>query len=316
MEYAIETRGLTKTYKGKLTALSALDLRVPAGSAYGLLGPNGAGKSTLVKTLLSIVRPTAGEATLLGVDCREARARKSVGYLPESPRFPRYLTGRGVCLYFGKLSGLHGNTLKREVDEKLALTGMSEWAHLKVTKYSKGMAQRIGLAQALLGNPKLVFLDEPTDGVDPVGRKEIRDIIKRVCAAGTTVFLNSHLLSEVEQVCGRIAILNHGKLLREGTPAEVAASLDTGSGVLVNFLTGHLPPELWQRYQKAGAAVEPDGSFNIRLPDEGAISGVVDELRVAKVDIYGIGQRHLGLEDAFINLITAEGGSSVGGVQQ
>ena len=151
MTLAVETKNLTKVYKGKIHALKGVDLKVPVGSAFGLLGPNGAGKSTLVKTLLSIVSPSGGSGWILGQDIGVAEARRHVGYLPEAHRFPRYLTGRGVCQYFGKLSGLTGPELDKQVEEKIALVGMAEWADTKIAKYSKGMNQRIGLAQAMVG---------------------------------------------------------------------------------------------------------------------------------------------------------------------
>ena len=157
MGYAIETRSLSKTYGGRIHALKSLDLRVRSGSCFGLLGPNGAGTSTLVKTLLSIVHPTSGSAQLLGKDIQDPQARKSVGYLPEGHRFPSYLTGRGVCRYFGQLSGYSGAELDRDIDAKLALVNMRDWAETKITKYSKGMLQRLGLAQAMLGKMLLVF---------------------------------------------------------------------------------------------------------------------------------------------------------------
>ena len=177
MEYAIETTELAKTYKGGVRALRGVSLKVERGCCFGLLGPNGAGKSTLVKTLLSIVRPTAGSATILGRDIRSPAARRSVGYLPEGHRFPRYLTARSVCEYFGRLAGLHGETLQREIAAKLELVGLSDWTDSKVSKFSKGMAQRVGVAQSLLGDPDLILLDEPTDGVRSgrSRRAEVRD---------------------------------------------------------------------------------------------------------------------------------------------
>jgi ABC-type multidrug transport system, ATPase component len=166
-QWAIATQGLTKVYRGRITAVSDLTLRVRPGVVFGLLGPNGAGKSTLVKTLLSIVRPTAGTGALFGQDIRRPKARRGIGYLPEKPSFPPYLTGRGVCRYLGHLLGLGGAELERDIDQQLSRVGMTEAADRLTTKYSKGMLQRIGLAQAMLGQPRLIVLDEPTDGVDP-----------------------------------------------------------------------------------------------------------------------------------------------------
>lgn len=239
-EYAVETRDLTKIYRGKIMALRGIDLRVPKGSIFGLLGPNGAGKSTLVKVLLSIVSPTSGAATLFGRDISFADARLGVGYLPEGHRFPRYLTGRGVCEYFGKLSGITGAKLNKEIEEKLELVGMSRWAKTPITRYSKGMAQRVGIAQALLGDPGLVLLDEPTDGVDPVGRQQIREVVKEAARRGTTVFLNSHLLLEVEQVCDHVAILHQGRVIKQGTVEEIRSAVSSKLGLTVRFVTDDL----------------------------------------------------------------------------
>jgi ABC-2 type transport system ATP-binding protein len=253
--YAIETRGLSKTYHGRIQALKSLDLRVRSGSCFGLLGPNGAGKSTLVKTLLSIVHATSGSAQLLGKDFRNPAARRSVGYLPEGHRFPSYLTGRGVCLYFGQLAGLRIADLKRDIDEKLALVSMGEWADTKITRYSKGMLQRLGLAQAMLGNPALLFLDEPTDGVDPVGRYELRNVIRSIQAAGTTIFLNSHLLSEVEEMCDEVAILHRGAILQQGSVSSITAAASRGGNCLVTFITSAIPADVLARLP-AGVTVQ------------------------------------------------------------
>jgi ABC-2 type transport system ATP-binding protein len=308
MELAIETHALSKTYRGKIHALKPLDLRVPGGSCFGLLGPNGAGKSTLVKTLLSIVHATSGEAKLLGQDFRSPESRRSVGYLPEGHRFPRYLTGRGACEYFGKLSGLHGAALKHEIDEKVHIVGMSEWANQKIARYSKGMAQRIGIAQALLGNPKLVFLDEPTDGVDPIGRRDIREVIKAVTSKGTTVFLNSHLLQEVETICDSVAIMHKGALLRQGAVDEVTRALTTKAGVQLSIDCGQLPPALWKILAQQGAVAIGGRKFGITLANEDDISRVIDNLRGAGVPVYEVRREHAGLEDAFVSLVTAQGG--------
>ncbi len=315
MEFALETHGLSKTYKrGRIQALKALDLQVPKGCAFGLLGPNGAGKSTLVKTLLGIVRATGGSATLLGVDSRKVEARKSVGYLPEGHRFPSYLTGRTLCDYFGRLSGLRGDELKREIDEKLEWVGMKEWADAKVSKYSKGMAQRVGLAQAMLGNPQLLLLDEPTDGVDPVGRMELRQVIKRQREKGVTVFFNSHLLSEVEQVCDRVAIMHHGQILHQGTVKELIQNITGGQGTLhVRFAVSRLDEALAQKLAAFGPWGQAEGGFMMTLQDAKSITPVVDMLREQQIEIFAIEPQHANLEEAFIQLISRQADKSVGG---
>jgi ABC-2 type transport system ATP-binding protein len=313
VEYAIETRGLSKTYGGRIQALKALDLRVRKGSCFGLLGPNGAGKSTLVKTLLSIVHATAGSAQLLGKDFQDPEARTSVGYLPEGHRFPPYLTARGVCLYFGQLAGLRGPDLKRDIDAKLALVSMSEWADTKITKYSKGMLQRLGLAQAMLGNPALLFLDEPTDGVDPVGRVELRETIRSIQAGGTTIFLNSHLLSEVEEMCDEVAIMNRGSILQQGSVAAITASVASrGGNCLVTFITSPVPAEVLARLPQGCISLDEQRGFQINLESQSGISTLVDLLRQNQVEIFGIEQARIDLEDAFIELIRSSPTSTAG----
>jgi ABC-2 type transport system ATP-binding protein len=313
MGYAIETRGLSKTYSGRIQALKALDLRVRVGSCFGLLGPNGAGKSTLVKTLLSIVHASSGSAQLLGKDIQDPAARKSVGYLPEGHRFPPYLTGRGVCRYFGQLAGHSGVDLERDIDAKLALVNMSEWGETKITKYSKGMLQRLGLAQAMLGNPAILFLDEPTDGVDPVGRVELRDVIRSIQARGTTIFLNSHLLSEVEEMCDEVAILNRGAIVQQGSVAAIKASVTSrGGNCLVTFSTSVIPAETFARLPEGTIAQDEQRGFQISLESQSGITALVDLLRQNRVEIFGIEQAKIDLEDAFIELIRSPSADTPG----
>jgi ABC-2 type transport system ATP-binding protein len=304
VEYAIEAHALSKTYSGRIHALKALDLRVRTGSCFGLLGPNGAGKSTLVKTLLSIVHASSGSARLLGRNIDDPAARRSVGYLPEGHRFPPYLTGRGVCRYFGQLAGFSGMELERDIDAKLALVSMADWAETKITKYSKGMLQRLGLAQAMLGNPALLFLDEPTDGVDPVGRVELRDVIRTIQKAGTTIFLNSHLLSEVEEICDEVAILNRGAIVQQGSVRAITASVASrGGNCLVTFTTSPIPAHVLNRIPAGATALDEQRGFQVSLESQAGISALVDMLRHADVAIFGIEQARVDLEEAFIELI-------------
>jgi len=317
LRHAVETFGLTKVYRGKVQALKAVDLRVPVGSAFGLLGPNGAGKTTLVKVLLSIVAPTAGAATLLGQDFALARARRGIGYLPEGHRFPGYLTGRGVLEYFGRLGGLGGEDLDEQVEELLTLVGMTEWGSTRVTKYSKGMLQRIGLAQAMLGRPELVFLDEPTDGVDPIGRHQIREIIKDLRRRGTTVFLNSHLLLEVEQICDHVAIMHHGRVLQQGTTDAVRDAVRADRALLdVRFATGPLDAAARAAVAAIGAVTDrEDGGISVALRGEDEISAVIDALREHAVRITAIEPQRANLEEAFISLIDQQEDQGVGGTR-
>ncbi|MCC6215757.1 MAG: ABC transporter ATP-binding protein [Polyangiaceae bacterium] len=314
--HAVETHGLGKVYKGRVRALDAVNLRVPAGSAFGLLGPNGAGKSTLVKILLSIVRPSQGFATLLGRDVELPVSRREVGYLPEGHRFPPYLTGRGVLEYFGQLAGHSGAALAKDIDEKLELVGMREWGTTRVTKFSKGMQQRIGLAQAMLGSPKLVFLDEPTDGVDPVGRQHIRTVIQDLCRKGTTVFLNSHLLLEVEQICDHVAIMHHGRVLQQGTVDEIRDTVRTERGAVeVRFTTGELGADAQAALAELGAVGPHASGVTVTLPSREEIPRAIDALRSRGVAIYGVEPQRANLEDAFIDLIGAQEDQGVGGTR-
>ena len=289
--------------KGAVTALSELSLDVREGEIFGLLGPNGAGKTTFIKVLLEIVAPTAGSAQMLGEAIGSAPAKARVGYLPENHRYPDFLTGAQVLRYFGKLSGMSGAELEHRIDDRLRLVGMEQWKNTKIRKYSKGMLQRIGLAQALINDPQLVMLDEPTDGVDPLGRKEIRDMLARLRDAGKTVFLNSHLLSEVELICDRVAILNKGRLVRIGTVRE----LTTTENTYRVGIRGALPEPLRLQWEATRTGMrEENGELVFFLPDVDALNGVIDQLRAAGVTITSVAEKRQSLEDMFIDIITRE----------
>jgi ABC-2 type transport system ATP-binding protein len=218
---AVEISDLTKIYpvplrRERVTAIRGLNLRVDAGQVYGLLGPNGSGKSTTLKILLGLVTPTAGSAKIFGIDSRNFESKAGVGFLPENPYFYRFLTGAETVEFYGKLCGLRGRALRQKVDELLELVGLQDARHRRVGGYSKGMLQRVGLAQALVQSPRLVVLDEPTAGVDPAGSRQIRDMILDLKKRGMTVLLTSHLLEQVQEVCDRVGILAKGLLVREG----------------------------------------------------------------------------------------------------
>ena len=214
---ALDLSGVHKTYRGKVHALRGIDMQVHRGEVFGLLGPNGAGKSTLVKILMSVIRPSRCSGTLLGRPVGHKPTLARVGYLPEHHRFPDYLTGRQVLDFYAALSHVRRADRRRRSAELLDLVGMTDWGTKKVRSYSKGMRQRLGVAQSLMNDPHLVVLDEPTDGVDPVGRRDIRDIVKRLRDEKRTVFINSHLLSELEMVCDRVAILVQGEVSAQGS---------------------------------------------------------------------------------------------------
>jgi len=307
MEHAIEIKALRKTYRGGVEALRGVDLDVPKGTCFGLLGPNGAGKSTLVKCLLGIVRASNGAASLLGKDYRNPEARRKVGYLPEGHRFPKYLTAEGVCRYFGGLAGYGGEELERQIEDKLTLVGLQDWRKEKVTKFSKGMAQRVGVAQSLIGDPDIVFLDEPTDGVDPVARQGLHHVIQQCTARGATVFINSHLLPDVEVLCDRVAILNKGQVLQQGSVSEITAMVGGKKGMRVRIRTSALPEEIWKKYETRDGVREPDGYFSIGVENEKGITPIIDDLRAANVDIYALEPVRVRLEQAFVELIGATG---------
>ena len=220
---AIDLRDVAKRYRGKINALRGIALRVEPGEIFGLLGPNGAGKSTLVKVITTVIRPTRAEGTVLGHPIGHKPTLARIGYLPEQARFPAYLTGRQVLDYFAALAKVRRNARRRRAAELLETVGLAKDADRRVGTYSKGMQQRIGIAQALMNDPELVVLDEPTDGLDPMGRRDVRALLVRLRQEGKTVFLNSHLLGEVEQVCTRVAILAAGRVIKFGTVDELTA---------------------------------------------------------------------------------------------
>ena len=242
---AIELRGLVKDFsvglRGvKLRAVDNFDLRVEAGQVYGLLGPNGSGKSTTIKIILGLLEPTAGAATVFGVPSGRIESRRDVGYLPESPYFYRHLTGRELVRFYARICGMDGASLAARVAEVVALVGLEEAADRRVGTYSKGMLQRIGLAQAIVHDPRLVMLDEPTAGVDPVGAAEISALILRLKAQGKTVLITSHLLGQIEDICDRVAILDRGRLILEGAVRDLVGRADRQALVVEKLAPGEL----------------------------------------------------------------------------
>jgi len=296
---------LTKVYKSTLksrnvTALQNFSLSVPEGQIFGLLGPNGAGKTTLVKVLLSIVFATAGEAKIFGEDVTNHLIRRRIGYLPENHKFPLYLTGEGLLKFVAKISGYDNKNLNSKIDELLALVKMTKWKKTKIRKYSKGMMQRLGLAQAMINNPDLIFLDEPTDGVDPIGRKEIRDILIDLKNQGKTIFLNSHLLSEVELITDRVAILNKGELIQQGTVEELTSEKETYEITLESPLDASL---LTNQFNTLFPENVERKIYSAKVEDLAALNAMIDILRTNKVNIVSILPKKVSLEEMFITLI-------------
>jgi ABC-2 type transport system ATP-binding protein len=246
-DLVIDLHDVAKTYGRRVQALRGVRLQVAAGEIFGLLGPNGAGKSTLVKIMMTVVRPTRAAGTLLGRPLGHKATLARVGYLPEHHRMPPHLTGRQNLEFFAALARVDRKTRRRRAAEMLELVRLERWADAKLRTYSKGMQQRLALAQALMNDPDLVVLDEPTDGLDPVGRKETRDALQRLRGQGKTVFLNSHLLGEVERLCDRVAILVSGQVVRQGTVDELTAASSRYvielAGDDPGAAAGALPPE-------------------------------------------------------------------------
>lgn len=305
-EYALETRGLEKVYRGRfggreIRAVTDLSLRVPVGTKFGLLGANGAGKTTFVKMVLSAVHPTSGSASIFGRDANEPEARRPVGYLPENHRFPTYLTGNGMLDLYGALSGLEIAERKKRVPEYLDLVGLNGWGEVRIKKYSKGMLQRLGLAQALIHKPRLLILDEPTDGVDPVGRREIRDVLNRLTGSGVTVFLNSHLLSEVESFCEYVAILKKGRLALEGKISNLVA----GAGY--SIVASNVPEAMVEGLRQTGISISAhELGFELRTPSREESNMAIDRIRAAGGMVEAMHASNVSLEDVFIRTTQAE----------
>lgn len=295
---AVETHGLVKRY-GRTLAVDGLDLAVGRGEAFGLLGANGAGKTTAVKMLLGLTMPSAGGGRLLGRPIGEPSARRGVGYLPELFRYPRWLTGREVLALHAQLAGLHRSRWAAEIELALTTVDLVTRADDRVAGYSKGMQQRLGLAVALLGRPPLVILDEPATALDPLGRHELRGIIRGLRELGITVILNSHQLSEVEQVCDRVAILHRGQLLAVGTLTEL---LSPGG---VRLRATNVSAALHERLAAYGE-LRADGAW---LAVAGAAEQSVPELVAALVEggarVYAVELMQPSLEERFRELVGA-----------
>jgi ABC-2 type transport system ATP-binding protein len=315
---AIETSGLRKAY-GRTTVLHDLTLVVEPGEVFGFLGPNGAGKTTTVKVLMGLVRPTAGEAHIFGLPAGDRKARRRVGYLPENFRFHDWLTGAGLLDFHGRLAGLPARERRARIPEVIRRVGLAGRGNERIRTYSKGMTQRIGLAQAILHRPDLVLLDEPTSALDPVGRREVRDLIRSLRDDGITVFLNSHLLSEVEMVCDRVAIIDRGCVVRSGQLAELLG-MTSAIRVLVDRVDNELLAAL-NRHADVVAVDEVGTEPGSEQRAPGTRAGATVTLAVTDLEIapqvaetvmrcgyqlFGLVPVHRSLEEIFIDMV--EGG--------
>lgn len=296
----ISIRNVRKVYAGGVTALDGVSLEVNNGEIFGLLGPNGAGKTTLVKAMLTIIHPTDGDIHLFNQPNTDPSVRRQVGYLPENHRYPVFLTGEDVLRYYGGLSGMDTRTMESRMDSLLKLVSMDTWRSVRIKKYSKGMMQRIGLAQALMCDPAVLVLDEPTDGIDPVGRREIHDILKKLRDEGRTIFINSHMLAEIESVCDRVAILKKGKLMRVGSVAEITT---TEHRYIIQF---DYPEDAFMALLnelEADVTLETPGVAAVGVSDMHELNGLIDKLRARQVLIRAVFPKKQSLEDSFINVI-------------
>jgi ABC-2 type transport system ATP-binding protein len=299
-DFAIDSHGLRKEF-GRKTAVADLSLQVKRGEVFGFLGPNGAGKTTSIKMLLGLTRPTAGTAALLGRPLGDRPARAKVGFLPEHFRFHEWLTAVEFLDFHGRLFSMSRAERQAVIPDLLELVGLQDKAGAQLRTFSKGMLQRMGLAQALLNSPELVFLDEPTSGLDPIGRRLVRDIINGLRREGTAVFLNSHLLSEVEKTCDRVAFIRQGAVLE-----TIDLHYFEEEAVLLNLRVGQPTPQLLQDLAQFGQDVALtllDGRISLRLAHEAQIPLLATWLTAQGYALYELTPQSLSLEERFLKII-------------
>ncbi|MFI5399278.1 MAG: ABC transporter ATP-binding protein [Candidatus Binatia bacterium] len=303
VEYAVETRDLRKSF-GKQVAVRKLSLTVPRGEIFGFLGPNGAGKSTSIKMLLGLVRPSGGQAFVLGAPAGDVEVRRRVGFLPEDFRFYDWLTASELLHLHGRLCGMSSATLRRRVPEVLDLVGLAPHADRRVRAFSKGMLQRIGLAQALVHEPELIFLDEPTSGLDPMGRRLVRDILRAERERGATVFLNSHLLSEIEVTCDRVAFIKNG---------EVVASQELGSlsqeGVRVVVHARNVSQDAMEGLTRWTSTATREAEYvRFSVGSKDVLPDIMRHLVASGADVFGFTPERVSLEDLFVRIMGEDRG--------
>ncbi|MCS7263839.1 MAG: ABC transporter ATP-binding protein [Armatimonadetes bacterium] len=304
--WAIETKELTKIFRtliGKaITAVDRLNLQVPTGCVFGFLGPNGAGKTTTLNLLLGNLRPTKGTAFLFGQPAGKPEVRRLVGYLPEKFQFHDFLTAEEFLDFHARLLGLAKKFRKERIDEVLDFVGLQHRRKSKLREFSRGMLQRIGIAQALLSEPKLVILDEPTSALDPLGRREVRDLIVQLKSKGVTVFLNSHLLSEVEMTCDAVAIINKGKLVFQGRLSDLL-QMPTQLDIRVQN-----PSPQWQNIASSFGEIVSVNSdaFSVQLKDEKDVPDLIAALVKSGARLLSVVPKRLSLEDLFVKVVRNE----------
>ena len=303
---AIEILGLTKDYpvgfwrKRMRRSLDSLSLQVEEGEVFGFLGPNGAGKTTTLKLLMGLIFPTSGTARVRGRSIEDVAMHREIGYLPEQPYFYDYLSARELLSYYARFHGFSAAERRLRVDRSLERVGLTQAANVHLRKFSKGMLQRVGIAQAILHEPQVIFLDEPMSGLDPVGRREVRDIILELRRQGRTVFFSTHILSDAEMLCDRVAVLHQGKLQGVGAPGEIVSLELQGMEILFEAREGRaLPGGLAQRATQTG------GRYRIEVP-EADIYGVLGQLKDCDARILSVSPVRPTLEDYFFRLVKSE----------
>jgi ABC-2 type transport system ATP-binding protein len=289
--------------------LEGISFRVHEGEIFGFVGPNGAGKTTTLKLLMGLIRPTAGRASILGHDVRETEFRRHVGFLPENPYFYEFLTGREILAFYARLSGVAGRQIPERVETLLDWVGLAHAADARLRTYSKGMLQRIGIAQALVHDPSVVFLDEPMSGLDPIGRKEIRDLILRLHGEGKTVFMNTHILSDVELVCDRVAIIVKGTIRYEGRIEDFLAAGERETDVALARVEPALAAWLEERF---GGLVGRGEHVELRLPEK-AVAELLQRALAAGAEVVAVTPHRASLESIFLSAVQQAAGTEQGG---
>jgi ABC-2 type transport system ATP-binding protein len=312
---ALSIEGLAKTYRlgfrrRPLHALQGLTLQIEAGSIFGFVGPNGAGKSTTIKILVGLIAPTHGTASIFGRSIRDPQARAAVGYLPENPSFHEFLRPLEILSFMGRLSGLSGPELARRSEEVLDLVGLSRARYLTIRKFSKGMVQRLGLAQAILHDPPLLILDEPMSGLDPIGRKEVRDLIVELRRRGKTIFFSTHILPDVEIICDRVGMLLEGRQVAQGSLGNLLDASVRAVELRCAGLSGQVARTLAAGARDSSSG--PDG-WTFLFPDAEAASRAAVATVSAGGRILLLQPQRESLEESFVRLVTAREGQSGGG---
>jgi ABC-2 type transport system ATP-binding protein len=304
----IEIENLTKDFsvgfwkKHPIRALDNLCLQVSRGEIFGFLGPNGAGKSTTIKILMHLLHPTSGRARILGEPVDRVAMHQRIGYLPENPYFYDYLTPAELLIYTGSLFGLHGSELSRKADSLLESVGLSEARNLALRKFSKGMVQRIGIAQALINDPEVIFLDEPMSGLDPLGRMEVRQIITSLKARGVTVFFSSHILPDVEALCDRIAILNRGKMQETGTLDEILKERIQGYEVILSGLRADTAEKIRSLCDEVDSM---EDRLRLRAGDREKMEALLEFAFVHSLELISVNPIRPSLEEHFHSVVVS-----------